>query len=369
MDYRLKPRLAGPVLAAAALALAAGGLSACEQRSEVRPVATVTPAAPAPQTPAPAAPTVTAPSALPPGFAAEVVGQGFQAPAGMAFDGQGRLYVLESGGEASPPRLLRLTEGGGAESVAVSEPGARWHGLAHHGNSFYVVQTSPAGAALLRLPADGGVPSLVFEPDAPGAALRGPVAGPDGALYVHVRAKGDCLAVIAGEEVADPAPSCNAIARIAPDGAPDVVAMDSFNPLAMAFGPDKTLYVMEHPADGQPGDGARTAPLPPVVDGEARALGLRPLRILELPGGAGFDFATAGVFGEPETAFIADAEAGRVLMMDVANGTVRVFANEFLGLERPVTVRFAPSGQALYVLDAGAGDAPAAVWRIGADGA
>ncbi len=347
------------------LALALAGLGACEGRSrgDPRPVATVAPAAaPSPEAEAPprpeAPPERAAPAALPAGFAAERLVDGLHAPAGLAFDSRGRLHVLEGGGDGRAPRLLRLDAEGGRAVAHVSEPGARWHGLDYGPGGFVVTQSSPQGDAVLRLPDAGGAPELLFAPRDGEARLGASAVGPDGAVYTHLRAEADCLTVLSGEAQPGAAGPCNAILRLPPDGPPAVVAADDLAPVAMRFAADGTLYAAERPR----ARGAERRPPPRPTVGEARAVALGGLRVLVVEGVAGFDFATAGVFGEPDIAFIAEADGGRVLMLDTGSGDVRVFANEFLGLASPRALRFEPAGRALYVLDA------TSLWRIGADG-
>jgi glucose/arabinose dehydrogenase len=209
---------------------------------------------------------------------------------------------------------------------------------------------------------------------------------------------------------------CNgAIMRTPLDGGKvEVVAWGFRNPYGLAFSPDKKLYVTENGYDvrgsrpvwgtgdvlwevkqdswyGWP-DFTAGQPIDQKQDYEAPGkIALRPL-LQKYPGmppkpaailgvhssSNGIDFSTSSYFGYQEEAFIAqfgDMAPGvgkvlfpvgfKVVRVNVANGVVRDFAVNkgkrngpatWLGtggLERPLSVKFDPSGKALYVTDFG----------------
>lgn len=195
---------------------------------------------------------------------------------------------------------------------------------------------------------------------------------------------------------------CNgALMRLAPSGEVEVVATGLRNPFGLAFDPEGKLFVTNQGYDlrgsrpttaagdhlwqvrpgawyGWPDLGAQGEPAgepvlaqhPGPVPAPAAFLGVQ-----SSPGG--FDFSTSEYFGHVGEAFVAlagdrVAPAGRrqrqpsgfrIVRVDVKNGRVEDFAvnraggpaskNRGGGLERPIAVRFAQHGQALYVVDYG----------------
>jgi len=131
---------------------------------------------------------VAADVAVPPGYRVEVVATGLDFPVGVAFDAEGRTYVLEAGysyGEVfAVPRLLRLEPGGEPTEIArgANPP---WNGLAFHQGAFYVAEGGVLeGGRILRVGLDGGViPVLEGLPSQGDHHTNGPAVGPDGWIY------------------------------------------------------------------------------------------------------------------------------------------------------------------------------------------
>jgi glucose/arabinose dehydrogenase len=126
--------------------------------------------------------------ALPDGYQIEVVATGLTFPSGVAFDDEGRPYVIEAGysyGEAwATPRLLRIEADGSATVVAEGE-NPPWNGVDFANGSFYVAEGGQVGGGrLLRISQDGET-SVLLE-GLPGLGdhhTNGPAVGPDGMLY------------------------------------------------------------------------------------------------------------------------------------------------------------------------------------------
>lgn len=130
---------------------------------------------------------------LPAGYRIEAVATGLTYPTGVAFDGQGRPHVVESGysyGESfTSARLLRVEPGGALTPVASGDQ-VPWTGVAFHGGAFYVasggqVPGKPQTGRILRVRPETGTVATVLD-DLPGHGdhhTNGPVAGPDGWLY------------------------------------------------------------------------------------------------------------------------------------------------------------------------------------------
>jgi glucose/arabinose dehydrogenase len=241
----------------------------------------------------------------------------------------------------------------------------------------------------------------------------------------------------AGQLIPGAVPCSGSILRVKAEGggAAELVAWGLRNPFGLAFGPGGALYVTDNGYDErgsrpifgagdllwriEPGlwygwpDYSGEEPLfdeayaGPGCDCPRKLLAVdpnppqRPAAILEVHSAStGFDFSRNPAFGFVGEAFIAqfgDMAGGvgkvmhpvgfKVIRTDVATGTSEDFAVNLgsdngpaskvggCGLERPVAVRFDPSGTWLYVVDFGvmttAGGKPnpvpgtGVVWRIG----
>ena len=81
--------------------------------------------------------------ALPEGYRVEAVAVGLTFPTGVAFDDEGRPYVIEAGysyGEVfSTPRLLRVNPDGALVEIARGSNGP-WTGAAYTKGGFYVAE-------------------------------------------------------------------------------------------------------------------------------------------------------------------------------------------------------------------------------------
>lgn len=240
----------------------------------------------------------------------------------------------------------------------------------------------------------------------------------------------------AGQVIKGQVPFTGGIMRVRPTGgAPELVAWGMRNPFSLAFAPDGSLYATENGPDergSRPVYGAgdvlwkvergRWYGWPdymmgkPVTDAQfnqnpqnpklrfvlAKHPGKppAPAAILGVHASAnGLDFSRSAAFGHRGQAFVAEfgdmaPDVGkvawpvgfRVVRVDPATGDVADFAHHphdgrgpaskmgTGGLERPVDVRFDPSGEALYVVDFGVmamterGPAPqqgtGVLWRI-----
>jgi glucose/arabinose dehydrogenase len=125
--------------------------------------------------------------ALPPGYRAEVVAEGLNLPTDVAFDDQGRVYVLEAGysyGELfSEPRLLRLEEDG-PPTVIASGSNPPWNGVDFAEGAFFVAGGHVDGGEILRIETDGSmVPVIGNLPSFGDHHTNGPLASDDGWLY------------------------------------------------------------------------------------------------------------------------------------------------------------------------------------------
>jgi glucose/arabinose dehydrogenase len=128
--------------------------------------------------------------ALPEGYTAEIVATGLTFPTGLAFDGQGRLHVVESGyayGEVfEPPRLLRVGTDGSLTPLATGATrSGPWNGVTFHDGSFFVADGGVLeGGKILRISPEGSTTTLVD--NLPGYGdhhSNGPAIGPDGYVY------------------------------------------------------------------------------------------------------------------------------------------------------------------------------------------
>jgi glucose/arabinose dehydrogenase len=216
-----------------------------------------------------------------------------------------------------------------------------------------------------------------------------------------------------GQVIAGETPCNGAILRLRPEGGrPEMVAWGFRNPFGLAFAPDGQLYVTDNSYDRRgsrpvfgagdalhrvragvwygwpdfhgatplstgdryagPGDAA-----PEPVLAEHPNEPPRPVALLGVhSSSSGIDFSRSQRFGHAGEAFVAQfgdmapgvgkvlAPVGfRVVTVDVGTGVITDFAANREsgpasltgggGLERPVSVRFDPAGEALYVVDFG----------------
>ncbi|HEX7005188.1 MAG TPA: hypothetical protein VF168_13470 [Trueperaceae bacterium] len=124
---------------------------------------------------------------LPDGYEIEVVATGLDLPTGVAFDDQGRIYVLEAGysyGELfSEPRLLRL-EPEGPPTVVATGDNPPWNGVVFADGAFYVAGGHVDGGEILRIGLDGTVETVVGGlPSYGDHHTNGPLVSEDGWIY------------------------------------------------------------------------------------------------------------------------------------------------------------------------------------------
>jgi glucose/arabinose dehydrogenase len=222
------------------------------------------------------------------------------------------------------------------------------------------------------------------------------------------------VATTPGQVIRGRLPCNGAVMRVNPDGSkPELVAWGFRNPYGLAFSPDGELYLTENGYDvrgsrpvwgaadvlwqvtpgawygwpdfsaGQALDGENFKPpgkpLPPRLLQEYPATPPRPVASLGVHASAnGLDFSRSDEFGYVGQAFIAEfgdmapavgkvlhPVGFRVVRVDPSNGWIQHFAVNkgkhngpasklgSNGFERPVSVRFNPAGDALYVVDFG----------------
>jgi glucose/arabinose dehydrogenase len=127
--------------------------------------------------------------AVPDGYRVEVVATGLTFPTGVTFDGNGRIYVVESGysyGEVfTTPRLLRIEPDGRKTVIASGGNNGPWTGVSFLGGDFIVSEGGEMeGGRILRISANGEMRTLVEHlPSMGDHHTNGPVIGPDGAIY------------------------------------------------------------------------------------------------------------------------------------------------------------------------------------------
>lgn len=328
---------------------------------------------------------------VPPG---EGAAGGLSLPESIAFDYQGRAYVVESGG-----RLLRLED----KAVVAEDPKTSpWTDVVFRDGWFYVA----AAGAVLRVSSAGAVSTLLDT--LPG---RGSLAfGPDGWLYLGLGAGTNagvtenedsppdvpCRTVTLsgqnfeaggkltgafvpwgmrtspGQQVDGRLPCSGSVLKIHPEtGRPELVAWGFRNPAGLAFSPAGRLYVADQgyadsgsrPVWGAGDvlwaaeDGAwhgwpdlhagRPLPAKPLLQ-EAPGKPPRPAAVLGVGAEAGrMDFERGG-----RRAFVALAGERRVVAVDVETGVVTEAASGFVS---PSAARLDPRGKHLWVVDRGAG--------------
>jgi glucose/arabinose dehydrogenase len=413
---------------------------------------------------------------LPDGYVAEVVATGLNLPTSVAFDGQGRVYVLEAGysyGELfSEPRLLRLHEDR-PPSVLAAGNNPPWNGVDYSDGSFFVAGGHVGGGEVLRIDSDGTMSTVVAGlPSFGDHHTNGPLAGPDGWIYFGQGTATNsavvgtdnydigwlprnpdfhdvpCEDVVllgrdyatpnpltedpddsvstgayvpfgtpteAGQVVPGEVPCSGAIMRVRPDGSDlQVMAWGLRNPFGLAWAADGSLLVSENSFDergSRPvfGTGDLLWRIEPGTwygwpdywsgrpltqgewfspSGEAEAPGFllaehpaappEPLAFLGVHSSSnGLDVSRSAEFGFVGDVFIAQfgdmaPNVGKVLepvgfKVIRVDGEGRIF--DFAmnrgarngpaskldtgGLERPVSVRFGPDGESLYIVDFG----------------
>lgn len=132
--------------------------------------------------------------AVPPGYRVEVAARGLTYPTAAAFDGQGRLYVVEAGysyGEAfAVPRLVRVEADGGLTEIARGRPHQEgpWTGAVFSNGAFLVADGGEMqGGRILRIGMEGRVEVLIDGlPSMGDHHTNGPAVGPDGKIYFGV---------------------------------------------------------------------------------------------------------------------------------------------------------------------------------------
>lgn len=179
----------------------------------------------------------------------------FSLPAGTTTT-TGTTYVLAGSGAGSPPRLLRLAPGDEtlltvapldadrAAGITAAVRGVTpWSAVATRGDHAYAVL--PQANALLRLSAgaiggDGAARDVTIERVTGFVGLEGRnplptgvAVGPDGALYVSLFAA-DGMRAGGGKVV-----------RVEPDGRWQPVYEALTFPIALGFGPDGQLFILE----------------------------------------------------------------------------------------------------------------------------
>jgi glucose/arabinose dehydrogenase len=249
--------------------------------------------------------------ALPNGYRIEAVATALTFPTAVAFDDEGRSYVLEAGysyGEAfTTPRLLRIEPDGGTTTVASGDRTGPWNGVAYHDGAFYVAEGSQLQpGALLRITPVGEVTRIVDDlPSLGDHHTNGPAVGPDGWIYFGQGTATNSAVVgqdnadvgwlkrfpefhdvpcrditLAGRNFTGPnpldprqtittgafsplgtptepgqvirgrVPCSGAVLRVRPEGgAPELVAWGFRNPFGLAFTPDGRLFVTDNSYD------------------------------------------------------------------------------------------------------------------------
>jgi glucose/arabinose dehydrogenase len=330
---------------------------------------------------------------------------------GVAY-GDGKFYVVE-GGLLKGGRLLQIGRDGKTKILANGFPTRGDHQLTGpavgpDGAVYFGVGTATnAGVVGPDNALAGWLPRFPMFHDAPcrdvalaGRNFASPDVRAEGAGEVRTGAyRPFGQESHAGELVTGRVPCNGALMRLGVDGSVDLVASGLRNPFGLAFAPDGRLFMTHQGYDvrgsrptraagdhlwavragawyGWPDLGAQGEPAgeallthhPGRVPEPAAFLGVQ-----ASPGG--LDFSTSEYFGHVGEAFVAlagDRTPGRpgrepagfkVVRVDVDSGRIEDFAVNRVpgpasasrggGFERPLAVRFAPHGQALYVVDYG----------------
>lgn len=131
---------------------------------------------------------------LQPGFKIEKVVGGLTYATAMTWDDQGRMYVVEAGGqfleEPPPPRILRVQDGDLTEIVNLEDKGVAdsMIGLDWHAGAFYFTHRDPKDrtGAISKVTMDGQVTRLISGLlDSQSEHQVGDIkVGPDGRIYV-----------------------------------------------------------------------------------------------------------------------------------------------------------------------------------------
>ncbi|WP_339868987.1 glucose dehydrogenase [uncultured Algoriphagus sp.] len=103
---------------------------------------------------------------LPTGYSIEAVASDLTFPTGIAFDGNGLMYVVGSGyayGETwTQPRLLKIESSAKASVVATGSENGPWNGVAFYEGQFYVSEGGERdGGKILRISKEGEVTTLI----------------------------------------------------------------------------------------------------------------------------------------------------------------------------------------------------------------
>jgi glucose/arabinose dehydrogenase len=131
--------------------------------------------------------------AVPAGYRVELLVQDLTYPTGIAFDGEGRVFVTEGGysyGEDwVKPRLLQLgMDGNPPMIIAEGAYEGPWNGVFFHQGHFYITEGGVLeGGRILRISQDGEVTALIENlPSVGDHHINGPVVGPDEMIYFTV---------------------------------------------------------------------------------------------------------------------------------------------------------------------------------------
>jgi glucose/arabinose dehydrogenase len=435
---------------------------------------------------------------LAPGYKIDLVAEGFTFPTAAAFDGDGNLYVIESGyvyGEIwLEPKLIQVQPNGTQRQIAKGPKNGPWTGLTFYNGYFYVSEGGQAdGGKILRVSPEGDIkvltenlPSvgdhhtnnLVIKDNyiyfGQGSATNSAIVGPENAEFGWLKRKKDFHDVPCGDLILtgqnyespnvlteDPddktstgafspfgtstspgqvikgkVPCTGSILRVPIGGGEvEMVSWGLRNPYGIAISPEGKLYTTENAFDdrgSRPVWGAGdvlweikpglwygwpdfSEGMPIKNDEEFKAPSkheVSPL-IQKLPNDPpapvavfgvhssanGFDFSISDRFGYKGEAFVAlfgdmAPNVGKVLKpvgfkivrVNVNTGVIRDFVVnkgkhngpaswlKSHGLERPVSVKFDPQGESLYIVDFGilrmAEDGPRAqektgvIWKV-----
>lgn len=130
---------------------------------------------------------------LPAGFRIEKVVDRLTYPTSIAWDEQGRMYVVEAGGqfleEPPPPRILRIENGRAVEVVNLESKGVADSvgGMTYHQGSFLITHREPSdrSGAVSRVGMDGTVTRLItgIVDSQSEHQVNGIRVGPDGRVY------------------------------------------------------------------------------------------------------------------------------------------------------------------------------------------